>query len=119
MRFFELLPMLYLISALFFVVLMFLGQLVIFEVIKNTKFKAALGTTMAVSIFLYLVFSFLLSVYSLFKNDYLSFILYFAFFISPFAIGVFCSYKKIAFFSLAQICILIFNIAFLVWKFGG
>lgn len=119
MRVFEVLPLLYLMSALFFVVLMIVGQFIIFDVIKNVKFKAILGTLMAVSIFLYLLFSFLLSVYSLFENDYFSFILYFSFFISPFAIGVFCSYKKITFFSLAQICILIFNIAFLVWKFVG
>ena len=118
MMFFEILPFLYLISALFFVVLMILGQLIIFNIIKSTKFKATLGTTMAICVFAYLMFSFLLSVYSLFQNDYFSFILYFAFFVSPFAIGVFCSYKKIAFFSLAQICILFFNIAFLIWKFG-
>lgn len=111
------LPILYLFITTSFVLLMIFGQLIVGDVILNVKFRAYYSLIMTIVLFCYVLLSLILAIVSFFNADYISFCLFFSFFLSPFIIGFFCSYKKIALFSLAQIGVLIINITYLFWRY--
>lgn len=102
---------------IFLIVSLFFGMTNIFKEETGPKIKAYYSVFLSILLFLYLASIVAAGIRYLFLEQYSTSPFLFLFFIFPFAIGNFTSYKKIKFFTALQIFVFILSLIYVIYLY--
>ena len=104
-----------LIANILFLLLLILGQTVVFKHSKRPELAARYSLLIVLSLLFYLICIALMILMNIINHEFLHVVILAVFLVSPFVIGHFCSYPKIKKFTWIQIAVLFLSLLYLMW----